>query len=291
MTDRTEQLRRIAFYESLLRELAQALSEADAAQLPSLREKAAALGRYYESEEWKRDFAADEAGLLPKALRRGVLSEDGVYNVLEEYRERLEDMALSRYQDRPIRLTTADGDVFEGLADVLPAEYCLHEFGREKRGVQLGEYIIFEGEIGMIEEIDRDALCGFYGAEAVPEEIRELYRDLKHAWCLETCAPRLRPSWSEDNPTWGQCSITSFLVQDLLGGKVYGVPLPEGGFHCFNAVGDYTFDLTSEQFGGEELDYDNRPEQLREVHFADADKFARYELLKERLRAYRAAKA
>ena len=39
------------------------------------------------SDEWKRDFADDEAGLLPKKLPRGVLSEDGIYNLLEEYRE------------------------------------------------------------------------------------------------------------------------------------------------------------------------------------------------------------
>ncbi|MCR5576286.1 MAG: DUF4298 domain-containing protein [Oscillospiraceae bacterium] len=251
MTDRTEQLRRIAYYESLLRELAQALSEADAALPASLRDKAEALGRYYGSEAWKRDFADDEAGLLPKTLRRGVLSEDGIYNVLEEYRGRLEDSG------RGLLKNTAE---------------C-------------------EGDTMNNKETGKEQSCGFYGAEAVPEEIRELYRDLKHVWCPETCAPRLRPQWSEDNLTWGQCSITSFLVQDLYGGKVYGVPLPEGGFHCFNVVGDCVFDLTSEQFGGEELDYADRPEQLRETHFADADKFARYELLKEKLTAYQASKA
>ena len=45
------------------------------------------LEAYYLSDEWKRDFADDEAGLLPKKLPRGVLSEDGIYNLLEEYRE------------------------------------------------------------------------------------------------------------------------------------------------------------------------------------------------------------
>ena len=139
----------------------------------------------------------------------------------------------------------------------------------------------------MIKENSGDERCGFYGAEAVTCEIRELYRDLKHVWCAETCAPRMRRDWSPENPTLGQCSITSFLVQDLLGGTVYGVPLPEGGFHCYNAVGEYTFDLTSEQFGGEALSYENNPEQFRETHFADADKRARYELLKKRLLEYR----
>ena len=33
-----------------------------------------------------RDFADDEAGLIPKDLKRGVLSEDAVWNVLEDSR-------------------------------------------------------------------------------------------------------------------------------------------------------------------------------------------------------------
>ena len=32
-------------------------------------------------EEWKKDFEDDEKGLLPKELKRGVLSEDGIYNL------------------------------------------------------------------------------------------------------------------------------------------------------------------------------------------------------------------
>ena len=44
------------------------------------------LEAYYTSDEWKRDFEADEAGLLPKKLPRGVLSEDGLYELLEDYR-------------------------------------------------------------------------------------------------------------------------------------------------------------------------------------------------------------
>ena len=46
------------------------------------------LVSYYTSAEWKQDLEADEAGLLPQKLPRGVLSEDGIYNLLEEYKER-----------------------------------------------------------------------------------------------------------------------------------------------------------------------------------------------------------
>ena len=41
------------------------------------------LLQYYESGKWMADFALDEQGLLPKDLKRGILSEDGFYNFLE----------------------------------------------------------------------------------------------------------------------------------------------------------------------------------------------------------------
>jgi len=39
---------------------------------------------YYEGPLWREDFEADEAGKLPKDLKRGVLSEDAVYNLLTD---------------------------------------------------------------------------------------------------------------------------------------------------------------------------------------------------------------
>ena len=112
---------------------------------------------------------------------------------------------------------------------------------------------------------------------------RRLYDFLCEIWCRESCAPRLRAEWSEENRTIGQCSITSFLVQDIYGGEVYGVPLSGGGFHCYNAVGDVRFDLTSEQFGEEKLVYDDKHPQSRAEHFADPEKYARYLLIKHKL--------
>ena len=111
----------------------------------------------------------------------------------------------------------------------------------------------------------------------------ELYAALLHIWCAETCAPRMRDKWTSANPTLGQCSITAFLVQDIFGGVVRGIPRSGGSFHCFNVVGDCVFDLTSEQFGDEVLDYENCLEQSREVHFRKAEKKERYEKLKQLL--------
>ena len=129
----------------------------------------------------------------------------------------------------------------------------------------------------------------FYGWEtanvtdAMGRTPRDIYDLLSNIWCEYTCAPRMREDWSEANRTLGQCSITAFLVQDLFGGKVYGVPLEDGNYHCFNVVGDCVFDLTSEQFGGTVLNYEGCPEQFREVHFAKEEKRQRYEYLKQKL--------
>ena len=62
-----------------------------------------------------------------------------------------------------------------------------------------------------------------------------------------------------------------------------GVPLADGNFHCFNVAGECVFDITSEQFGDEKLDYEHCPEQERGVHFQKAEKKARCEQLKMRL--------
>ena len=119
------------------------------------------------------------------------------------------------------------------------------------------------------------------------KDARELYDLLSDGlWCRESCAPRMRGDWSEENKTLGQCSITSFLVQDIFGGVVRGIPLENGYVHCFNDIDGHVFDLTSEQFGNEKLDYNNNTVQKREDHFFAHDKLEkleRYQCLKGRL--------
>ena len=140
------------------------------------------------------------------------------------------------------------------------------------------------------EETTKELEGRFYGFDSVTPEIRQLFEDFLHVWAADTCAPRMREQWTKENPTLGHCSITSFIVQDLLGGKVYGIPLEEGGVHCYNEVNGMVFDLASEQFGDIILNYEGNPEQFRESHFSDPDKRDRYELLKMRLENYRSYK-
>ncbi len=145
----------------------------------------------------------------------------------------------------------------------------------ERQDGQMKEYYFYGWATA-----DAPAVTDTYPGIATP---RDLYDALTDVWCAETCSPRMRDNWSQANRTLGQCSITAFLAQDIFGGKVYGVPLPNGRFHCYNAAGGRVFDLTSEQFGDADLSYENNPEQFREVHFADPDKKMRYEYLKRML--------
>ena len=81
--DSEEQIRRIIAYEAIMDEAEvllrkEARSDAEGERLKTL---IAELESYYGSAEWKKDFADDEKGLLPEGLKRGVLSEDGIYNL------------------------------------------------------------------------------------------------------------------------------------------------------------------------------------------------------------------
>ena len=48
-----------------------------------IRKMLKALTSYYDKGEWRKDFELEEKGGFPKEMKRGVLSEDGVYNLLQ----------------------------------------------------------------------------------------------------------------------------------------------------------------------------------------------------------------
>ena len=50
------------------------------------------LIEYYDSPKWRSDYEADEQGEFPQGLKRGVLSEDGVYNLLAKHNALLDRM-------------------------------------------------------------------------------------------------------------------------------------------------------------------------------------------------------
>ena len=86
---RQEQIQRIMYFESLLNAVSAKVQilKSSISGFESVQKEIDELTSYYESKEWKKDFADDEAGKFPSALRRGVLSEDGLYNLLNEIKE------------------------------------------------------------------------------------------------------------------------------------------------------------------------------------------------------------
>ena len=83
------QIERIRHMERILDEA----SEAAKALQPALERylavapRIAELEAYYASAQWLKDYEDDEAGRLPEGLKRGVLSQDGLYNLLAELKE------------------------------------------------------------------------------------------------------------------------------------------------------------------------------------------------------------
>ena len=94
MEDRIERIeqmeRRLERASEVLGRMEAVLDEYEAVQ-----EDLRLLDQYLGSPEWRADCRADENGQLPSDMPRGVLSEDGIWNVLERHREmgeRLRDM-------------------------------------------------------------------------------------------------------------------------------------------------------------------------------------------------------
>jgi len=86
--DNKQQIARIRRMERNLNTAMAAVKRLTAAldKWETVQDAIAALDEYYGSDLWRQDFADDEAGLLPDSLKRGVLSEDGIWNLLTDAR-------------------------------------------------------------------------------------------------------------------------------------------------------------------------------------------------------------
>ena len=94
-----EQIERITYMEQILGEATEAASSLSDAleKYSSVQDKLQELIAYYSSEQWLQDFADDSAGKIPQDLKRGVLSEDAVYNLLEyiaDLSKQLKELAI-----------------------------------------------------------------------------------------------------------------------------------------------------------------------------------------------------
>ncbi len=81
-----EIIMRVREMERLFDEVTDALTEngGNNSVTPDIISKIRTLSRYMDSGLWLSDYEADERGELPSDLKRGVLSQDGLYNLLSE---------------------------------------------------------------------------------------------------------------------------------------------------------------------------------------------------------------
>ena len=79
-------LERIAQMEDRFDEVTRVMAALDEAvsEYADFKSEIKALQDYMESGLWKEDYEADEAGKIPANVKRGVLSQDGLYELLEE---------------------------------------------------------------------------------------------------------------------------------------------------------------------------------------------------------------
>ena len=80
------QLERIEKMEGILDRAEAALADLRKAleNYQGIEDELNELADYYENGLWQKDHEDDETGRLPSDLKRGILSEDGIWNLLVE---------------------------------------------------------------------------------------------------------------------------------------------------------------------------------------------------------------
>ena len=81
--------------------------------------------------------------------------------------------------------------------------------------------------------------------------LTQLEEAIRSSWSLDTADAD--NDWTPENPSCGQCDITSLVVQDLLGGELLGADVYLAGerveAHMWNRLSSgIEVDLTREQF-------------------------------------------
>ena len=86
--------------------------------------------------------------------------------------------------------------------------------------------------------------------------LAQLEEAIRGCWSEDTAEPD--DGWTPDNPSRGQCDITSLVVHDLLGGELLGADVFRDGVriegHMWNRLpSGVEVDLTREQFRNGEV--------------------------------------
>ncbi len=157
---------------------------------------------------------------------------------------------------------------------------------------------IFEKNVGRFKTISGRNIY-YYGEEfgdiinstnSPYEKIRtlnDLFGILLKSWDKETAYPTSKIDYIKDNdPTYGQCSITAIIVNDMFGGTIHKIKIEGGGTHYFNKIDGHYIDLTKDQFDLYNIDikYEPNEEVTKENCINDESTLNRYNLLKQNIK-------
>ncbi len=191
-----DRVERIARYEQMLdrAETAARLTEEARAAYDRVQGDLRELKEYYTGPEWRSDFEADERGLLPAGLKRGVLSEDGIDHVLERFRElrqvRVSAKALVIRDGRMLAVRMRDPD---GVFYIMPGG-----------GQQAGELLPAAAEREVAEETGirvraGEAVFVIEGAEGERDHRVDIVFRCDY---LGTCDAEYRPDSNQTGYEW-----------------------------------------------------------------------------------------
>lgn len=85
--------------------------------------------------------------------------------------------------------------------------------------------------------------------------------------------------WTKENPSKGQCGVTSLVVQDVFGGDILKTDTDEG-IHFYNLIDGVRMDFTLAQFQAP-IAYDDQP--ATRVEAMNASLACQYDALRLRL--------
>jgi peroxiredoxin Q/BCP len=79
-------------------------------ELEALAPEVGLLKEYMASGQWLKDFEADEKGEIGPGVDRSVLSEDGLYNLLDELKYKINNISMLKIGDRMPSFEVLDQD-------------------------------------------------------------------------------------------------------------------------------------------------------------------------------------
>ena len=87
-----------------------------------------------------------------RQLSRASRAADALSGVAENTEKTVPE-PLSKYDEREVRLVTEYGEMFRGECNSFPAEFGMHELGREEEGVQIDSFVFYRSDIRSMESI------------------------------------------------------------------------------------------------------------------------------------------